>query len=97
MLPGLIDTPLLDATPNHSGEAEDAILSRDSIAKEGPFRLIAAREVAECVWAAYHDETGRLHWYVPEELEQIEEAKVADVRAVRGMLRAAAFGATGAT
>jgi len=92
VLPGLIDTPLLDSTPNHSGAADEGILSRTRVADEGPFRLTAASEIAECVWAAYHDETGRLHWYVPEELEQLDAAKGADVGAVRAMLVAATQG-----
>ena len=47
-----------------------------------------AREVAECVWAAYHDETGRLHWYVPEDIGEIEKLKGSDVNAVRQTMRA---------
>jgi len=89
VLPGLIDTPLLDATPNHSGSAEDGILSRRRIATDGPFRLIEPDEIAECVWSAYHDETGRLHWYVPEELAELEAAKGSDLASVRAMLREA--------
>ncbi len=88
VLPGLIDTPLLDATPNYSGPADEAILAREHIATEGPFRLISPDEVAQCVWNAYHDDTGRLHWYVPEELEQIEAAKGQDVLGVRALLKA---------
>jgi NAD(P)-dependent dehydrogenase (short-subunit alcohol dehydrogenase family) len=86
-LPGLIDTPLLDVTPNHSGSADEAILAREHIATEGPLRLISPDEVARCVWNAYHDETGRVHWYVPEELEQLEEAKLQAPAGVRAMLR----------
>jgi len=87
VLPGLIDTPLLDSTPNYSGDAEEGILSRESIATEGPFRLISPDEVAECVWNAYHDETGRVHWYVPPELEQIEAAKGQDMLAIRNLIK----------
>jgi NAD(P)-dependent dehydrogenase (short-subunit alcohol dehydrogenase family) len=92
VLPGLIDTPLLDATPNHSGGDDEAgILARMKETKEGPFRLIAAREVAECVWAAYHDESGRLHWYVPEEIGEIDKLKGQDIDTVRAMMRGAAL------
>ncbi len=88
VLPGLIDTPLLDATANHSGAPDEAILARENMGTEGPFRLISADEVARSVWDAYHDQTGRLHWYVPPELEQIETAKGQDVLAIRSMLKA---------
>jgi NAD(P)-dependent dehydrogenase (short-subunit alcohol dehydrogenase family) len=92
VLPGVIDTPLLDATPNHSGPADEGILARSTFPSEGPFRLISAREVAECVWAAYHDESGRLHWYVPDEIGDLEAAKGQNLSAVRAAIRAAALG-----
>jgi NAD(P)-dependent dehydrogenase (short-subunit alcohol dehydrogenase family) len=88
VLPGLIDTPLLDSTPNHSGSAEDAVLARDRVAKEGPFRLISPDEVARCVWEAYHDDTGRVHWYVPRELEPVELAKAQGFDGIRAAWRA---------
>jgi NAD(P)-dependent dehydrogenase (short-subunit alcohol dehydrogenase family) len=91
VLPGLIDTPLLDSTPNHSGAPEDGILSRTKIDTSGPLRLIAPREIAECVWQAYHDESGRLHWYVPAELEQLDQAKASDIDAVRATIRGGAI------
>ena len=89
VLPGLIDTPLLDATPNHSGPADEGILSRSRVPTEGPFRLTSAREVAECVWAAYHDESGRLHWYVPDDIGDLEAAKGQNISAIRDAMRAA--------
>jgi NAD(P)-dependent dehydrogenase (short-subunit alcohol dehydrogenase family) len=92
VLPGLIDTPLLDGTPNHSGTADDGILARDRAPKEGPFRLIAAREVADVVWSAYHDEAGQLHWYVPAELRELEAAKAAGPEKFREMLSGIATG-----
>jgi short-subunit dehydrogenase len=86
VLPGLIDTPLLDSAPNHSSGSEDGILARDRAPKEGPFRLISAREVAEVVWSAYHDEARKLHWYVPAELAELETAKAAGPEAIREMI-----------
>jgi len=86
VLPGLIDTPLLDSTPNHSGSSEDGILARDRAPAEGPFRLIAASEVAEVVWSAYHDESRQLHWYVPAELRELEAVKMAGPEAMREMI-----------
>ncbi len=54
---------------------------RANAPKEGPFRLIPARAVAECVWDAYHSE--QLHWYVPEEIGDIDRAKAAGAELVR--------------
>jgi len=92
VLPGLIDTPLLDTTPNHSGRAEEGILARSKVPSEGAFRLVSPREVAECVWAAYHDESGRLHWYVHDGIGDLEAAKGQDISAVRAAIRAGALG-----
>lgn len=61
----------------------DGILARDRAPAEGPFRLIAAREVAEIVWSACHDEVRKLHWYVPAELRELEAAKAAGVEGFR--------------
>ena len=94
-LPGLIDTPLLEATPNHSGGDDEALLKQMKGSTEGPFRLISPREVAQAVWDAYHDETGRLHWYVPEEIGEIEKLKGQDITTVRAMIGAAALAESG--
>ena len=94
-LPGLIDTPLLEATPNHSGGDDEALLKQMKDSTEGPFRLISPREVAQAVWDAYHDETGRLHWYVPEEIGEIEKLKGQDIATVRAMIGAAALAESG--
>ncbi len=69
LLPGLIDTPLL------SDEM------RAMAPPEGMWRLIHPRQVAETVWAAYHED--RLHWYIPEELREFHQQVVADPEAVR--------------
>jgi len=87
MLPGLVDTPLLDSTPNHSA-GEESILAREQAPTEGPFRMISAQEVALVVWSAYHDPSGRLHWYIPAEIEDLEAAKAADPLALRQMIGA---------
>jgi hypothetical protein len=39
--------------------------------------------VADAVWAAYHDTTGKLHWYVPEDLKKFEKAVATDIEGVR--------------
>ena len=89
VLPGLIDTAILDNTPNHSGDGPDGLRPQDDAPTEGPFRLMPAESVAECAWQAYHDETGRLHWYVPEEIGMIDKAKAAGAEAVRDQIKQA--------
>ena len=59
-LPGLIDTAILP-----EGTAERA-------PKEGMFRLIQPIEVAKIVWEAYNSD--KLHWYVPEEIGDLDKA-----------------------
>lgn len=56
VLPGVIDTAILTDAVRHAAP------------KSGPWRLIPAVEIAKTVWAAYHDNPARLHWYVPEDL-----------------------------
>ena len=53
-LPGLIDTAILPPA------------AKENAPKEGMWRLMPARSVAEAVWAAYLGD--KLHWYVPPEL-----------------------------
>jgi NAD(P)-dependent dehydrogenase (short-subunit alcohol dehydrogenase family) len=78
-LPGLIDTAILP----------DA--AKANAPKDGMFRLIPPIEVAKAVWAAYHDEgpiADKLHWYVPEELHQLDLAATATPEAVREQMAA---------
>lgn len=73
-LPGLIDTPILPAA------------AKANAPSEGMFRLIPPMEVAKAVWAAYHDEgpvPKKIHWYVPEEIHQLDLAATATPEAVR--------------
>jgi NAD(P)-dependent dehydrogenase (short-subunit alcohol dehydrogenase family) len=95
VLPGLIDTPLLDATPNRSGKTGTGILARDRAPTEGPFRLTSAAEVAEVVWSAYHDETAQLHWYVPAELRDLESVKAAGPEGMRETMIATVLASAG--
>ncbi len=75
VLPGLIDTPILNNTPMYfQGQLiprQDRV--QDSAPKEGIMRLIQPSEVAETVWQAYHSD--QLHWYVPPELRGIDRRK----------------------
>lgn len=69
VLPGLIDTPILPP-----GAAANA-------PKEGMFRAIPPIEVAKVVWAAYHAD--KVHWYVPEELIELDKAATLTPEVVR--------------
>lgn len=86
VLPGLIDTAILESTPNHSDDLPSWLRdARKNAPKEGPFRLMPARAVAECVWEAYHSD--RLHWYVPPEIEELDRARAAGAEAVREQMK----------
>ena len=73
-LPGLIDTPLIP----------DAL--RHTAVSSGMFRLIQPVEVAKAVWASYHDEPDRLHWFVPAEIGDLDKASALDPEGTRAKL-----------
>lgn len=73
-LPGLIDTPIL---PEGTAAAAP---------KEGMFRAIPPIEVAKAVWASYHDEPERLHWFVPKEIGDLDKASALDPEGTRDEL-----------
>jgi len=73
-LPGLIDTPLLP----------DA--AKKNAPKQGMWRLVPARAVAEAVWGAYH--TDKIHWYVPPELHAFDTQATAAPEALRDAMAA---------
>lgn len=77
VLPGLIDTPIL---PSEAGA---------NAPKEGMFRLMPARAVAEAVWAAYGSD--KLHWYVPEEIFELDKAATLTPETVREQMAAGAL------
>ena len=64
ILPGVIDTPII-------GEE-----IRKTLPTEGIWRLISSEETAKTVLLAY--EENRIHWYVPEDLEDLEYLVVKD-------------------
>lgn len=72
VLPGLIDTPIL---PPGAVEAAP---------KEGMFRAIPPIEVAKVVWEAYHSD--KLHWFVPEEIAELDKASALTPEAVRDQI-----------
>jgi short-subunit dehydrogenase len=86
VLPGLIDTNILRATPNRTGDApkptEEEFYA--NAPKSGMFRLTPARAVAECVWEAYGSD--KLHWYVPKEIGRIDILKALAPRFTRSMI-----------
>lgn len=86
VLPGLIDTAILRATPNRSGDApkptEDEFYA--NAPKSGMFRLTPARAVAECVWNAYGSD--KLHWYVPPEIRRLDVMKALAPKFTRAMI-----------
>jgi NAD(P)-dependent dehydrogenase (short-subunit alcohol dehydrogenase family) len=86
VLPGLIDTNILRATPNRSGDApkpsEEEFYS--NAPKRGMFRLTPPSAVAECVWQAYG--SNRLHWYVPREIGRIDLIKALAPKFTRSMV-----------
>ncbi|MEE8399070.1 MAG: SDR family oxidoreductase [Desulfobacterales bacterium] len=86
VLPGLIDTAILRTTDTYeNGEPVERDMEEylKNAPTEGTFRLIPAEAVADVVWQAYHSE--KLHWYVPEELAEIDKAKGDSPESVREM------------
>ena len=83
VLPGLIDTPILESPRYVDGERQvtEGRTIGANLPSDGPFRLIQPVEVAQAVWDAY--DSDRLHWYVPEEIEQIDKQKAESPEAMR--------------
>jgi NAD(P)-dependent dehydrogenase (short-subunit alcohol dehydrogenase family) len=79
----LIDSRAADAQPGH---IETGMMSEEfakSLPEEGPWRAVPAEAVAEVVWASYHDTSGKLHWYVPDDLEDYQKRISLDMEAER--------------
>lgn len=75
-LPGLIDTPIL---PDEA---------KQNAPKDGMFRLVQPTEVANAVWAAYHAD--KIHWYVPEEIFELDKMATLSPEATRDQMAATA-------
>ncbi|MBI1250272.1 MAG: SDR family oxidoreductase [Alphaproteobacteria bacterium] len=71
-LPGLIDTPILP---------DDA---KTTAPKEGMWRLMPPRAVAEACWGAYH--TDKIHWYVPAELFDFDQMQTSNPEQARDVM-----------
>jgi NAD(P)-dependent dehydrogenase (short-subunit alcohol dehydrogenase family) len=88
VLPGLIETAILETTPDHSENARATTSMEDIRArapKKGMFRLMPASSVAEVAWQAYHHPS-RLHWYVPDTIRWIDRLKGLSPELVRGRI-----------
>jgi NAD(P)-dependent dehydrogenase (short-subunit alcohol dehydrogenase family) len=83
--PGIIDTPLWEATSYVKGESRPARnLAKLNVDRTDAVRTIAPVEVAQCVWDAYQSD--RLHWYVPEEIGERRKAAALDPEKLRDEL-----------
>jgi NAD(P)-dependent dehydrogenase (short-subunit alcohol dehydrogenase family) len=86
VLPALIDTPILDSTLDHSSGERPGVVMREAATPEGAMRLMQPEDVAECVWEAYAG-SDRVHWYVPEEMENVERARAGGVEPLRDQFK----------
>jgi NAD(P)-dependent dehydrogenase (short-subunit alcohol dehydrogenase family) len=86
VLPGVIDTAIFGDSPMFvKGEKvsiEEGLGNAVPAASEGPFRLVPPSLVAEAVWRCYEGDP-RMHWYVPDEIEDIDKAKAVSPEALR--------------
>ena len=89
VLPGCIDTPMLREAlaARNDGVFTEALF--DTLPKDGPFRVVPVSEIAETVWKAYHSD--QTHWYVPEEVAEIDYLVGTDFEAARKETRAFLF------
>lgn len=90
VLPGVIDTKILETTLDYSTGERPGLVMREATTTEGAMRLMQAEDVAQCVWEAYGSD--RLHWYVPEEFENIERARATGLEALRDQFRKSTLG-----
>lgn len=86
VLPGLIDTPILVQSYNHSKDAPEITREqlRAGARTKGMFRMMPPMAVAEAAWAAYHSD--KIHFYVPEGLRWIDRLKALNPVAMRKRL-----------
>ena len=81
MLPALIDTAILESALDYSGAEPPGVTMKKNAAPEGATRLVQPEEVAELVWEAYGSD--RVHWYIPIEMEAVENARAGGVEPLR--------------
>lgn len=81
------DIRVADVLPGHVQTGMMVPEYAKDLPEEGPWRLVPAETVADVVWASYHDENGKLHWFVPEDLEEYYKAIAKNVEAERNVRR----------
>lgn len=79
----IVDIRVADTLPGHimTGMVPEEV--KDYFPTEGMWRLIPARAVAEVVWEAYHDKSGKLHWYIPDDLLDLVKSVGKNIEAER--------------
>ncbi len=85
VLPGYIDTAIFSTSRVHLGGGQVTtadVMQQGPAPTEGAFRLVQPQEVAEAVWRCCAGDT-RMHWYVPNEIGDIDKAKAASPEAMR--------------
>ena len=91
VLPGCIDTPMLrNALAAGAGKDFDESML-ESLPADGAYRLVPVTEIANAVWQAYNTR-GQTHWYVPEEIGDIDRLVGTDFAAAREETREFLFG-----
>ena len=82
VLPGCINTPMLRGALAASNGEPFSEKMLESLPQEGAYRMMPDTAIAEAVWGAYHS-TDQVHWYVPEEVGDIDRLKAVDFKAAR--------------
>ena len=91
VLPALVDTAILETTLDYSSGERPGVAMRDSATPEGAMRLMQPEDVAASVWQAYEG-SDRVHWYVPEEMENVERARAGGVETLRDQFKKTVLG-----
>jgi len=81
MMPAMIDTPILESTPDYSGGEPPGVVMKRNATPEGATRLVQPEEVAELVWEAYGSD--EVHGYIPIEMEGVDKARAGGVEPLR--------------
>ncbi len=91
VLPGCIDTPMLrrETAKGRGRPFEESML--DALPKEGAYRVMPVTAISDAVWAAYQD-SEQIHFYVPEEVGDIDRRKGNDFQGAREETRDFLFG-----
>jgi NAD(P)-dependent dehydrogenase (short-subunit alcohol dehydrogenase family) len=88
--PALVDTPILETSLDYSSGERPGVAMRESATPEGATRLMQPEDVAACVWEAYGSD--RVHWYVPEEMENVDRARAGGVEPLRDHFKKTVLG-----